>query len=115
MRFVISYSNTAPTVYTKIESSGVLFTMRYLVAPKKRRGSEQTIYEAVLRAFAPHDDIDFAYPTQREFINYQEKKGGPDDPPDYHSTRRSVIGSRIKQFTRDWGSGDWRLVNPTHL
>ena len=80
MRFVISYNNTAPAIYTKIESSGVLLTMRYLVQPRHRRGSEQTIHEAILRAFAPHDDIDFAYETQREYIHYQEKKGGPTDP-----------------------------------
>ena len=82
MRFVISYSNTSPAIYTKIESSGVLLTMRYLVRPKQRRGSEQTIHEAILRAFAPHDDIDFAYETQREYIYYQEKKQVNIDPPE---------------------------------
>lgn len=80
MRFVISYSNISPTVYTSIESSGVLLTMRYLVRPRGKRGSEQIIHEAILHAFAPHDDIDFAYETQREYIHYQEKKGGPTDP-----------------------------------
>lgn len=83
MRFVISYSNIAPIIYTKIESSGVLLTLRYLVRPKERRGSEQTIYEAILRAFAPHDDIDFAYETQREYIHYMEKKQAPSAPADY--------------------------------
>ena len=82
MRFVISYSNTSPAIYTKIESSGVLLTMRYLVRPKQRRGSEQTIHEAILRAFAPHEDIDFAYETQREYIYYQEKKQVTIDPPE---------------------------------
>lgn len=80
MRFVISYNNIAPTIYTEIASSGVLLTLRYLVQPRQKRGSEQTIHEAILRAFAPHDDIDFAYETQREYIHYQEKKGGPTDP-----------------------------------
>ena len=82
MRFVISYSNTSPAIYTKIESSGVLLTLRYLVQPKQRRGSEQTIHEAILRAFAPHEDIDFAYETQREYIYYQEKKQVNIDPPE---------------------------------
>jgi small-conductance mechanosensitive channel len=80
MRFVISYSNIEPTVYTEIASSGVLLTIRYLVRPKKKRGSEQIIHEAILRAFAPHEDIDFAYETQREYIHFQEKKRAPVDP-----------------------------------
>lgn len=80
MRFVISYNNIEPTIYIEIASSGVLLTLRYLVQPRQKRGSEQTIHEAILRAFAPHDDIDFAYETQREYIHYQEKKGGPTDP-----------------------------------
>lgn len=81
MRFVISYANIAPAVYTKIASSGVLITLRYLVQPRQRRDSEQTIHEAVLRAFQPHDDIDFAYETQREYIHYMEKKRPSYDPP----------------------------------
>ena len=84
MRFVISYNIITPTVYTKIESSGVLLTMRYLVRPRQRRGSEQTIHEAVLRAFAPHADIDFAYDTQREYVHYQEKKQVSVDPPKHN-------------------------------
>ena len=81
MRFVISYANIAPTVYTQIASSGVLLTVRYLVQPRQRRDSEQTIHEAILRAFQPHGDIDFAYETQREYIHYQEKKRPSYDPP----------------------------------
>jgi small-conductance mechanosensitive channel len=81
MRFVISYNNTDPILYTKIASSGVLLTLRYLVQPRQRRSSEQTIHEAILRAFAPHDDIDFAYETQREYIHYREKKQTAVEPP----------------------------------
>ncbi|MCP4426583.1 MAG: mechanosensitive ion channel family protein [Chloroflexi bacterium] len=73
-RFVISYGNVAPTVYTEAASSGVLLTMRYLVNPRQRRNSEQTMWEAILRAFVQHDDIDLAYETQREFIHWREGK-----------------------------------------
>ncbi|HEX6387780.1 MAG TPA: mechanosensitive ion channel domain-containing protein [Anaerolineae bacterium] len=73
-RFVISYANVRPTVYTKVASSGVLLTMRYLVDPRKLRNSEQIIWEAILRAFAGHWDIDFAYETQREYIHWREHK-----------------------------------------
>jgi len=73
-RFVISYDNVAPAVYTEVASSGVLLTLRYLVGPRQRRNSEQTIWEAILRAFAQHDNIDFAYETQREYNNWRESK-----------------------------------------
>ncbi|MEJ2746970.1 MAG: mechanosensitive ion channel [Anaerolineae bacterium] len=73
-RFVISYGNVAPAVYTKVEGSGVLLTMRYLVNPRQRRNSEQQMWEAILRAFAQHDDIDFAYETVREFNQWRESK-----------------------------------------
>jgi small-conductance mechanosensitive channel len=77
-RFVISYSNTTPTVYTHVGDSGVVLTLRYLVDPRKRRGSEQDIWEATLRAFRLHWDIDFAYPTQREYLHFQERPLPPD-------------------------------------
>ncbi|WP_420645578.1 mechanosensitive ion channel family protein [Candidatus Leptofilum sp.] len=77
-RFVISYSNVSPTVYTSVADSGVVLTMRYMVDPRKRRGSEQDIWEAILRAFKHHWDIDFAYPTQREYLHFEEGKKPPD-------------------------------------
>ncbi|NKQ36943.1 MAG: mechanosensitive ion channel [Chloroflexi bacterium] len=77
-RFVISYTNISPTVYTSVVDSGVMLTLRYLVDPRHRRTSEQQVWESILRAFKPHWDIDFAYPTQREYIHYQEHKKKPD-------------------------------------
>jgi hypothetical protein len=44
-----------------------LLTMRYLCEPRRRRGSEQVLWENVLREFADHPNISFAYPTQRFF------------------------------------------------
>lgn len=82
-RFVITYKNLTPTVYTEIVDRGVLLTMRYMIMPRQRRGTEQAIYEEILRAFAQHWDIDFAYPTRREYIHYHERKQPPggDDVP----------------------------------
>jgi len=62
---LIMYANIKPIIYTSIKDSGVLLTIRYLCRPKKRRNSEHTIYEKILREFAKHKDIDFAYPTTR--------------------------------------------------
>lgn len=73
-RFVITYDNMSPTVYTKVAASGVLLTMRYLVPPRQRRNSEQLIWEAVLLTFKEHADIDYAYETYREFRHWREGK-----------------------------------------
>jgi len=73
-RFLIFYQTLTPTVYTSVEDSGVLLTIRYLCAPRERRGSAQKIWEAVLQEFAQHADIDFAYPTTRFYDNRMEGK-----------------------------------------
>ena len=52
--------------------------MRYMVDPRKRRNSEHAIWEAALRAFKLHWDIDFAYPTQREYLHFEERQQPPD-------------------------------------
>jgi small-conductance mechanosensitive channel len=90
-RYLIRYSHLTPTVYTKVGESGVILTIRYLCDPRRRRSSEQAIWEGILRAFAQHDDIEFAYPTQR-FYQRQAKNqhtletinplaAGPQPPP----------------------------------
>ena len=75
-RFMIFYSKLTPTVYTSVRDCGVLLTIRYLCDPRRRRGTEQNIWEDILHAFAEHDDIDFAYPTQRFYDNLHEGKPG---------------------------------------
>lgn len=75
-KFMIFYTNLTPTVYTDLAESGIRLTMRYLVQPRKRRVTEQKIWEDILRAFAQHDDIDFAYVTRRSFNNLTEGKLG---------------------------------------
>jgi small-conductance mechanosensitive channel len=66
-RFMIRYATFTPTVYTQVDASGVLLTIRYLCEPRRRRSSAQEIWEDVLRAFTDDTDIEFAYPTQRFF------------------------------------------------
>lgn len=48
-RFMIKYSQLTPTVYTQVEASGVLLTIRYLCEPRWRRSSAHAIWEDVLR------------------------------------------------------------------
>ncbi len=73
---MIVMNKLTPIVYTAVKDSGVMLTLRYFCDARNRRGSEQNIWEDILRAFKQHDDIDFAYPTERRYLNYLEGKPG---------------------------------------
>lgn len=64
-RLMLKYGTLTPIVYTNVEPSGVLLTIRYLCEPRNRRGTSQEMWENILRSFARHADISLAYPTQR--------------------------------------------------
>ncbi len=64
-KYMIITPNLEPVVYTSVEESGVLLTIRYLCEPYRCRESTQQMGEDILRAFRKCDGIDFAYPTQR--------------------------------------------------
>ncbi|MEM9777747.1 MAG: mechanosensitive ion channel domain-containing protein [Chloroflexota bacterium] len=70
----VRYPNLSPVVYTKVSPSGVILTLRYLCRPRKRRNTEEAIWEDVLILFAEKKEIDFAYPTQRVFYHPVEGK-----------------------------------------
>ncbi len=73
-KYMILYNKLTPIVYTAVKDSGVMLTMRYLITPRRRRTSEQLIWEDVLRMVADNEDIDLAYPTQRIFYAPEENK-----------------------------------------
>lgn len=75
-KFLIHYRHVTPIVYTSVEDSGVLLTIRFLCPVRSRRGVSQGIWEAILDAFHGEPDIDFAYPTKRIFHNPTEGKEG---------------------------------------
>ena len=75
-KFMIFYTTLTPNVYTTVKDCGVLLTIRYLIEPRRRRSSEQAIWEDILNTFSQANDIDFAYPTQRFYDNIQEGKEG---------------------------------------
>lgn len=90
-RFMIVFSKLTPTVYTSVRENGVRLTVRYLCEPRRRRGSEQAIWEDVLEAFFREPDIDFAYPTQRFYNNVLE--GKPETRrvgPEVHAQNRNA-------------------------
>lgn len=64
-KYMIHLPRLTPIVYMSTRDSGVLFSIRYTIDPRKRRGSEQAIWAAVLAEFEKYPDIDLAYPTTR--------------------------------------------------
>jgi small-conductance mechanosensitive channel len=73
-KFLLKYNKLTPIVYTNVLDSGVLLTIRYLCRPRERRGSAQTLWEDILRAFAQHPDIDLAYPTTRFYTQEPQER-----------------------------------------
>lgn len=75
-QYMIIYKNLTPIIYTSVKENGVELTLRFLSEPKKRRAKENAVWEDILETFQQHDDIVFAYPTQRIFYNHTEGKEG---------------------------------------
>ena len=73
-KFMISYKHFGPRVYTSVEDSGVLLTMRFLAPVRQRRGVSEKLWEAILDALHEQPGIDLAYPTQRMYLNPIEGK-----------------------------------------
>ena len=73
-RYMIIAGKLTPIVWTTVRDCGVLLTLRFLTQARHRRGTEQTIWEAILDQFALRQDIDFAYPTTRFYDNITEGK-----------------------------------------
>jgi small-conductance mechanosensitive channel len=71
-RYLMIFTKLTPTVYTCVRDSGVLLTIRYLCEPRQRRETEQAIWEDILREFAKHETIEFAYPTRRFYDRHIE-------------------------------------------
>jgi small-conductance mechanosensitive channel len=74
-KYLITYVQLTPIVYTSVLDSGVLLTIRYLCDVHKRRDSEHVIWEDILKEFGKTKDVEFAYPTTRFFNQHLE---GPD-------------------------------------
>jgi len=73
-QYFINYKKLTPIVYTSAVDSGVRLTMRYLIEPRRRRGTVSAIWEEILTEFGKCADIDLAYPTTRPFHHSVEGK-----------------------------------------
>lgn len=78
-KFLIYYRHLTPVVYTSVENSGVLLTIRYLCRPRDRRNTTHALWERILKEFSRHSDVEFAYPTQRFYDHAGEQP--PAGPP----------------------------------
>jgi small-conductance mechanosensitive channel len=65
--YYLNYNILTPTVYVDIKDYGISLTIRYLTEPRRRRGTQQQISEAVLDMVLANDDIMWAYPTSRVY------------------------------------------------
>lgn len=73
-KFLLKFNKLTPIVYTNVLDSGVLLTIRYLCKPRQRRGTTESIWEAILRAFAKYPEIDLAYPTTRFYSHEKSER-----------------------------------------
>lgn len=73
-KFLIHFGHLTPKVYTSVQDSGVLLTLRFICHARERRGTAEELWEAMLDAFAAEPSIDFAYPTTRMYHNILEGK-----------------------------------------
>ena len=74
--FLVVPLDLTPRVFTTVEASGILLTVRHLCQSRHRRESTQEIWEDVLDRFSECDDIVFAYPTSRSYNYVTEGKRG---------------------------------------
>src|SRR6266540_4277474 len=79
-QYLINYRKLTPIVYTNVTASGILLTIRYLIEPRRRRGTVSAIWDDILTEFGNTKDIELAYYTVRSFSNPIEGKivGTPD-------------------------------------
>ena len=80
-KYLIVAGVLTPTVYTTVKDSGVMLTIRYIVDPRQRRGTEQKMWEDILDAFAAEPTIDLAYNTTR-FYSAPQSSDAPTSPLD---------------------------------
>jgi small-conductance mechanosensitive channel len=73
-QYLINYTKLTPIVYTKVVDSGVQLTIRYLIEPRKRRGTEHAIWEDILTEFEAATDVELGYHTVRSFKLTEEGK-----------------------------------------
>ena len=75
-QYLIAYTKLTPIIYVDVVDHGVRLSLRYLIQPRHRRGSEHAIWQDVLEGFAHEPAVELAYPTVRGFRSPSEGKPG---------------------------------------
>ncbi len=68
-KYLIYYNKLTPIVYTTVKSDGIQLSLRYLCEPRKRRNSENNIWENILDIVENNENINFAYNTSRIILD----------------------------------------------
>lgn len=76
-RFAFKHGPLTPIVYVRAEDSGVLLVLRYLTHIRQRRGAEDRLTRAFLRAVDREEGVEVAYPTWRVYRRDEERGAGP--------------------------------------
>ncbi len=76
--YMIYYKHLTPFVYTSVKENGVQLSVRYLCNPRRRRGTENEIWQEILTCFNAEKNIYFAYPTTR-FFREERRDESSDD------------------------------------
>jgi small-conductance mechanosensitive channel len=74
-KFLIHFNKLTPKVYTSVQDSGVLLTLRFICPARQRRGLTEELWEAILDAFATEENVDLAYPTTRIIPTLPQPEG----------------------------------------
>ncbi|VGO19708.1 hypothetical protein [Pontiella sulfatireligans] len=73
-KYLIVAGKLTPTVYTTVKNSGEMLSIRYLVDPRQRCGTEQKMWKDILDAFAKEPHIDLAYNNTRYYKGIENLK-----------------------------------------
>lgn len=79
--FAFKHGPLTPIVYVQALDSGVQLTLRFLTHIRRRRGSEDRLVRAFLRAVEREPELEVAYPTWRIYRRGEERGEGSAEPP----------------------------------
>src|SRR5205823_3735631 len=99
-QYLINYRKLTPIVYTKVVNDGVQLTIRYLIEPRKRRGTEHAIWEEILTEFAAAPakvriaSIDSQYEMNRKCVSPRSLRRSTSTPTFPGVARHSAMPVR---------------------
>lgn len=68
-KYAIKPGKLTPIVYFTLQSSGIQMELRYITLARNRRGIKTKLSERIYKAIHTSEDIEFAYPSQRIYLD----------------------------------------------